>query len=91
MKKNTIKKRTLNELRQNKTYGYRPPVDTKEELRVKFAKAIKTLDEARQIEMEQYANQRVIDELEEVVKEINSFTATNKIEERLLNRIKELK
>ena len=25
MKKNTIKKRTLNELRQVKTYGYRPP------------------------------------------------------------------
>ena len=25
MKKNTIKKRTLNELRQVKTYGYQPP------------------------------------------------------------------
>ena len=32
MKKNTIKKRTLNELRQVKTYGYRPPSPTKEKV-----------------------------------------------------------
>ena len=30
MKKNKIKKRTLNELRQVKTYGYRPPSPSKE-------------------------------------------------------------
>jgi|TARA_B110000908_G_C10129689_1_gene391595 hypothetical protein len=40
---------------------------------------------------EQYANQRVIEELELIVKEINSFTATNRIEKRLLKTIKELK
>ena len=34
------------------------------ELRNKFAKSIKALDDARQIELEQYANQRVIEELE---------------------------
>jgi len=32
MKKNTIKKRTLNELRQVKTYGYRPPSPSKEQV-----------------------------------------------------------
>ena len=56
-----MKKRTLNELRQVKTYGYRPPLPSKEkdsknenkidmkseELRNKFAKAIKALDEAK--------------------------------------------
>ena len=40
---------------------------------------------------EQYANLRVIEELELIVKEINSFTATNRIEKRLLKTIKELK
>ena len=30
MKKNKIKKRTLNELRQVKTYGYTPPSPSKE-------------------------------------------------------------
>ena len=37
------------------------------------------------------ANQRVIEELELIVKEINSFTATNRIEKRLLKTIEELK
>jgi uncharacterized membrane protein YvbJ len=89
------KKRTLNELRQNKTYGYRQPVDTTEELRNKFAKSIKALDEARQREMEQYANQRVIEELEKVVN--NSVGIKNGSGELFVSasdiqeRIKELK
>ena len=32
MKKNTIKKRTLNELRQVKTYGYRPPSPSRKQV-----------------------------------------------------------
>tara|TARA_R110001599_G_scaffold255023_1_gene455157 strand:- start:114 stop:248 length:135 start_codon:yes stop_codon:yes gene_type:complete len=32
MTKKIIKKRTLNELRQVKTYGYRPPSPTKEKV-----------------------------------------------------------
>jgi len=32
MKKNTIKKRTLNELRQVKTYGYRPPSPSRKQM-----------------------------------------------------------
>ena len=43
------------------------------------------------LDIEQYANQRVIEELELIVKEINSFTATNRIEKRLLKTIEELK
>jgi len=37
---------------------------TLEELRNKFVKAMKALDEAKQMEMEQYANQKVIEEVE---------------------------
>jgi hypothetical protein len=41
--------------------------------------------------VENMINQKVIEELELIVKEINSFTATNRIEKRLLKTIKELK
>ena len=50
----------------------------------------KTLDDSMEL-IEQYANQKVIEELEIIAKEINSFTATNRIEKRLLNKIKELR
>ena len=49
----------------------------------------KTLDDSMEL-IEQYANQKVIEELEIIAKEINSFTATNRIEKRLLNKILEL-
>ena len=58
-----------------------------EELRNKLVKKIKELDEARQREMEEYANQRVIEELESHLEESqvgNYYT-------RLMDRIKELK
>ena len=62
-----------------------------EELRNKFAKAIKALDEAKQMEMEQYANQRVIEELEEIKIRLSKKSFSEHCVEEVDNRIKELK
>ena len=79
MKKNKIKKRTLNELRQVKTYGYRPPLPSKE-------KDSKNENKIDMKAMEQYANQRVVEELEKIKGLGITYT-----DDAIDKRIKELK
>ena len=72
-----------------------------QELASRFAKSIKLAEELKQKELEQYANQRVIEELEDLIKEVStciemtdnkgSLDVLNALLSSVNRRIKELK